>query len=482
MSVMGGLLLLVQLAPQGGSPQQPSRADIERERVLVVQAEKQGEKGDHSGALASLQAAYEVRSEPGITYRMGIKYEELRRPSEAIDAYDRYLIVAPNGIFARDARHRWGGLRPQVVLLDLRIDPADATITLDALPIGPGRARAFTGPGEHVIRVSKDGFAARSEQITAAAGGTVAVTVKLTPTGLLRLRLPREALDLPDLEVTLDGRRLTPAALAIPHAVTQGQHTVAVEVPTYHHRVIPIHATGTNQEVEVKLVPRVVPSAVVTGAIGLGTVAAGLILHARARSKLNWWEERCYEGRQAGQSPSNAASNCIGDARDQDYERYGDMNRLSRGVLLTGGAVAIAGSGWMAYLHATRPPLAPDPEPRSKAKIVAALVTTAVGAGAIGIGIGLDLKARRYLNDPAVDKRRMRSTLPLELDAPTRSTYEKGQSRDGLSRLMLYGGGVLVAAGFAGSVAFYAGGAREAVSFAFAPAPGGGTTVVQARW
>jgi len=131
----------VPSAPRPGSPEADRQAlALYEEGSAAFNAE------DYSTAAARFEAAYALSPRPRILYNLGITYERLGIPQQAIDAYERFLSVQPN------ARER------EQVEARIRVLRAEAEIAIErarqehnAVPNNGDESAQQTGVRERII-------------------------------------------------------------------------------------------------------------------------------------------------------------------------------------------------------------------------------------------------------------------------------------------------------------------------------------------
>ena len=105
--------------------------------------------------------------------------------------------------------------------LALKVEPADATVTIDGAPLA---GRSELAPGQHTLVAARPGYLRHTEAVSAAGGEKIALTVTL------RRGVP-VALDPPDARVEVDGEPadIADGLLAVPAG--SGPHAVVARAP-----------------------------------------------------------------------------------------------------------------------------------------------------------------------------------------------------------------------------------------------------------
>ena len=180
-----GLALLVGLAPGR------ARADDDSDRA--EQAFSEGNRafaaGDYHAAFDAYRAAWSSKQTFDIACNLGRTEVELslsRDAAEHLDYCLRTFSVSSRGE-VRDANKRFRELfqrvRRLVGALTLEVRPAGAEITVDGASYGvaPLARDIFLTPGPHLVKARLSGFEDEDRSVTADAGGSLSVTLALTP-------------------------------------------------------------------------------------------------------------------------------------------------------------------------------------------------------------------------------------------------------------------------------------------------------------
>ena len=174
-------------APSQAHAQTPVEALSEDEQRQMIEAISAAKKAYNDGrfeeSLAAYTRAYAILPEPELMYRIGLCHERLDQPSEAIEAYTRYLDLAPTTNRRGRVTRSIDTLRERVSpTIRLSIKTEGASVTLDGAPVtGASPYEIKPTPGTHTLRVEAPDHVPRTEQITASAGETLVLSWKLTP-------------------------------------------------------------------------------------------------------------------------------------------------------------------------------------------------------------------------------------------------------------------------------------------------------------
>jgi tetratricopeptide (TPR) repeat protein len=159
------------------------------ERAKAAAHFKQGQEffkvADYDRAITEYEAAYALSNEPLLIFNIGLCHDRAKRPDKALEAFQRYLAVAPTGDVADEAREDVARLTPIVDQLRRAAEQAreaDAARRAQAAHDAEVAAQARQAAAErdrkrHEADARAQRFVdrARLETITAIASGAVAV-------------------------------------------------------------------------------------------------------------------------------------------------------------------------------------------------------------------------------------------------------------------------------------------------------------------
>jgi hypothetical protein len=246
-------------APAPAAPPAPpapaaSAADIEEAKRHFQQGVALYNDGNFNGALAEFEAAYRVRSSPGVLYNIGLSQKALFRYAESVDTLERYLREETKltGERRAEVTQLIAEMRALLADVTLTISPAEATVMVDGRSAGTA---PLAGPlriaaGNHVLEVHADGYRSQRRELMISAGVPVKLTfnLELIPkTGKVRINAkPPEAM------VKIDSKVLGyPPAEA---ELAAGGHLLEVEAPKYlTHRSELVIAAGQTRTLDIAL-------------------------------------------------------------------------------------------------------------------------------------------------------------------------------------------------------------------------------------
>lgn len=280
-------LLVGALAAPGGVGAQSA---TERGRQLALEGKAAFDAGDPATAAARFEEAWRIDRRPNLLLNAARAYEAAGALQRALDAYDEYLRVEPQGLSADEARAQRTRLAERIArqpLYAIVSSPPGAAVYLDEAPdaIGVTPLRVPLTVGPHTLRFELPEHAPRTEAVVVSEGTPGAVQVELAPvaapTGALRIRVAE-----PGWTITLDGERWQ-SPVDVVHTRPVGPARVAFTRPEGTHRVeIDVIADGTADVPPPPSLAPPEPAGHPVGlALGLGGVAVlvgGAVVHGLA--------------------------------------------------------------------------------------------------------------------------------------------------------------------------------------------------------
>lgn len=98
-------------APARAEPDTAARTEAAEH---VRQAQAFFQRSDFDRALAEYQQAFELSAEPSLVFDIGLCHDRAHRPEAALEAFRRYVALAPSGSVADEARDDIARLTPIV--------------------------------------------------------------------------------------------------------------------------------------------------------------------------------------------------------------------------------------------------------------------------------------------------------------------------------------------------------------------------------
>jgi len=177
--------------PSEDSPEKP---DVPAATHGMVQdLRRQGEacyrRRDYACALQRFERAFALAPSPAMRFNLASALDKLGREASAVRQYQRYLSEAGDTASPSALAHiqrRMKVLLASVARLHLSLDPTDATVTVDGVPLSTltsrfaqGRHEAVLEPGAHRLDVSHAGYKPRTVEAALVAGELKSLDVAL---------------------------------------------------------------------------------------------------------------------------------------------------------------------------------------------------------------------------------------------------------------------------------------------------------------
>jgi hypothetical protein len=172
-------------ASPGSTPPARAQEGATEARRRLAEAERHLAGHRYVEALAALRAAYALRPDPQIQYRIGLVEELLGHPAEAIAALELFLARAKGAptAWTADARRRSRALHLRVGTVEVVCEEAGAELFVDGKSRGltPITAPFLLLAGVHQISLRKEGFLPFDQTIELEAGQPVRLVARLEP-------------------------------------------------------------------------------------------------------------------------------------------------------------------------------------------------------------------------------------------------------------------------------------------------------------
>jgi hypothetical protein len=172
------LAILAQASPSAGDPQAKAQA-----QALLGQGTKLYQQGDVAGALEQFNAAYAAYASPKLMFNIGQANRDLRRPVEALEAFERFLVGtadAPPEMIA-DARKSVAQLQEKLGRIRIDCEVAGAEVSVDGKSVGlaPLPDPIWATPGRHQVTAKHASTAPALEDVAVTAGSVSTVTMRM---------------------------------------------------------------------------------------------------------------------------------------------------------------------------------------------------------------------------------------------------------------------------------------------------------------
>jgi hypothetical protein len=199
------LIVLSLLAQAESHPTSPE-TKVQAQALLKEGAELY-RQGAFADAVEKFDQAYAVFPSPKLLFNIGQASRELGRPVESVEAFDRFLVQAPDSPpeLIAEAKQSVAELSRKIgkLLIDCTISGAE--ITVDGRKVGqtPLADLIRVAPGRHQVTATHAGAVPAIENVTVAAG--TVETLVLRPRALIEVPAPTPAeLALPVPSPSLD--------------------------------------------------------------------------------------------------------------------------------------------------------------------------------------------------------------------------------------------------------------------------------------
>ena len=174
------LAILAQTSPLTADPQAKAQA-----QALLGQGTKLYQQGDVAEALEKFNAAYAAYASPKLMFNIGQANRDLRRPVEALEAFEKFLAGAadaPPEMIA-DAHKSVSQLQEKLGRIQIDCETAGAEVSVDGKSVGlaPVPDPIWATPGRHQVTAKHASAAPAIEDVEVAAGSVSTVTLRLLP-------------------------------------------------------------------------------------------------------------------------------------------------------------------------------------------------------------------------------------------------------------------------------------------------------------
>jgi len=195
------LAIVAQTSPLNADPQAKAQA-----QELLGQGTKLYAQGDVAGALEKFNAAYAAYASPKLMFNIGQCNRDLSRPVEALEAFEKFLVGAPDSSpdMIADARRSAAQLQRKLGRIQIDCETAGAEVSVDGKSVGlaPLPDPIWATPGHHQVTAKHASAALAIEDVDVTAGTVSTVTVRLAPVAVpVGVSAPKAAPDF-DLQAT----------------------------------------------------------------------------------------------------------------------------------------------------------------------------------------------------------------------------------------------------------------------------------------
>ena len=170
--------LLAQASSLTGGPQDKAKA-----KGLLSEGSAIYKKGDYAGALEKFEAAYAAYPSPKLWFNIGQANRDLGRPVEAVEALEKFLVLAPDAApdTLEDARSSVAELQKKLGQLRIECETIGAEIRVDGKNVGraPLAKPLWLTPGRHQVTGTYSGTAPVIEDVEIKTGSMASEVIKL---------------------------------------------------------------------------------------------------------------------------------------------------------------------------------------------------------------------------------------------------------------------------------------------------------------
>jgi hypothetical protein len=165
--------ILVSLMAQAQPPAGANLPPKDQAQLLLKEGSALYKAANFAGALQKFQAAYAIYPSPKLQFNIAQADRELGRPVEAVEAFETFLVQAPDSPpeLIAEARQSLSELKPR--LAQVRVDVlGGALVSVDdrALGVSPIARIIWVTPGRHRITVKHPSYLPASVDVTVSAG------------------------------------------------------------------------------------------------------------------------------------------------------------------------------------------------------------------------------------------------------------------------------------------------------------------------
>jgi hypothetical protein len=191
--------------------------------------------GDHGGALAEFQHAYDLAPSRLLLYHIALVYVSMDKPVEAVDSLDEVLSdsgpLKPE--YVARARAAKEEQQSRIGKLDVKVN-VPAAIVIDSAHAGdaPLQEPLSVAAGEHIVAVVAPGHVPARQTVTVARQGRADLVFELQPTEA-KLAHVTIASRVPGAEVRVDDELLGKTPFADPVSVLPGEHVFEIQRSGY---------------------------------------------------------------------------------------------------------------------------------------------------------------------------------------------------------------------------------------------------------
>lgn len=142
-------------------------------------------QGKYDKALEEFEESYRLMPLPEIIYNIAQCYERLGQIDRALEKYKKYIDEKPDAQDIQAVKEKIAGLKEKLdkTGISLSISEDGAKIFVDGYEVGVSPIEGFIKvyPGNHELKIEKEGFKSFTMKFSIAAGSIQSASVTLTP-------------------------------------------------------------------------------------------------------------------------------------------------------------------------------------------------------------------------------------------------------------------------------------------------------------
>lgn len=189
MNVRAALLVIAVLlaaVPAVARAEQPTSQQLAEADARYQRGVKLFRAGDHKGALAEFEAAYELAGAYEVLFNIAVTQKKLFRWGDAVKTFERYLRDGGEKIAASEraaVEKELTEIRQTVAEVTVVVAGAPTQIEVDdrAEGVTPLDGPLLLGPGQHTIRATRDGEVPDQKTVNIVSGQRVEVVLAPKP-------------------------------------------------------------------------------------------------------------------------------------------------------------------------------------------------------------------------------------------------------------------------------------------------------------
>ncbi len=183
-------------------------------------------------AIGELETARDLRVTPPVLYNLGLAQRAVGRNREAVASFRGFLTLGGNARspdLARQAETYIAELSGAIGRLELRVEPAQATISVDGRPATAEGSHIEVDPGRHVVIARADGYETETRAIDVVRGGTAVVVMRMVQNGAAAHLRVESNID--SALIRIDGHDV--GFGAADENLREGHHVIEVSAPRH---------------------------------------------------------------------------------------------------------------------------------------------------------------------------------------------------------------------------------------------------------